>query len=197
MTDGENGVNQGLAGVTDAVLSRRSVRAFTNEPVPPPVIEAILSAALRSPSGGNVQPWHIHVVSGESLTRLIDRVQAKQSSGGQEAIAHPIYPENLWEPYRSRRFENGEELYRTIGIERSDKISRLSQVSRNFELFGAPVGLFFAIDRRMGAAQWIDLGMIMQSVMLLAIEHDSQPVHRRLGRYGPTRCEKNWNLPKP
>ncbi|MBY8824311.1 nitroreductase [Sphingomonas colocasiae] len=157
--------------VAAAAVARRSVRAFTAEPVPGEAIEAILAAALRAPSGGNLQPWHIHVVRGGALARLTAAMRLAQEAGEQEVPNHPVYPEGLWEPYRSRRFENGEDLYRTIGIERSDKAGRLRQLAQNYQLFGAPAGLFFAIDRRMGRAQWIDLGMVMQTVMLVALEH--------------------------
>lgn len=156
--------------VAAAVTARRSVRAYTDRPVPDAALDAILAAALRSPSGGNLQPWQVHVVRGASLEALRTRITAAQEAGHSEAPNHAVYPDALWEPYRSRRFENGEDLYRTIGIGRADKAGRLAQLAQNFQLFGAPVGLFFAIDRRMGGAQWIDIGMMMQTVMLLAVE---------------------------
>ncbi|MCK7473191.1 MAG: hypothetical protein MZV49_06065 [Rhodopseudomonas palustris] len=96
-----------------------------------------------------------------------------------EGSEYDIYPPELWEPYRSRRFKCGEDLYATIGVTREDKLARLLQFARNYEFFGAPVGLFFCIDRRMGPPQWSDLGMYMQSVMLLAREHGLR--HLRAG----------------
>jgi nitroreductase len=162
--------NDSSGCVGSAVRLRRSVRAFRQAAVPEALLDHILTLALRAPSGGNLQPWRIHVVTGVSLARLTDRVVDQQRAGQQEAPSHAIYPGNLWEPYRTRRFEVGEDLYRTIGIERADRAGRLAQVEQNFRFFGAPVGLFFTIDRRMVAAQWIDLGMIMQTVMLLAVE---------------------------
>ncbi|WP_144097588.1 nitroreductase [Croceicoccus sediminis] len=157
--------------VEAAVRARRSIRAFTAEPVPDATLEAILSAALCAPSGGNLQPWHIHVVRGDTLDRLKSAMRLAHEAGESEVPEHAIYPESLWDPYRTRRFQNGEDLYRTIGVERTDKAARLKQLSQNFQFFGAPVGLFFTIDRRMGAAQWMDLGIVMQTVMLLAVEH--------------------------
>jgi nitroreductase len=88
-----------------------------------------------------------------------------------EGSEYDIYPADLWEPYRARRFKCGEDLYATIGVTRDDKFGRLLQFARNFEFFGAPVGLFFCLDRRMGPPQWSDVGMYMQSVMLIAREH--------------------------
>ena len=160
----------GALSVAAAVLARRSVRQFTAQPVPDETLAAILTAALRAPSGGNLQPWHIHAVRGAALERLKAAMRAAHEEGKSETPLHAVYPEHLWEPYRSRRFENGEDLYRTIGIDRADKAGRLNQLARNYQLFGAPVGLFFAIDRRMGRAQWLDMGMAMQTVMLLAVE---------------------------
>lgn len=157
--------------VSDALNSRRSVRAFLDKPVPEEVVKDILLSAGRSPSGGNLQPWHVWALGGQELARfkqlMIERM--KTSATGQRS-EYNIYPPELKEPYRSRRFKNGEDLYRTIGISREDKTARLNQFAKNFNFFGAPVGLFFAIDRQMEPGQWADLGTYMQSIMLLAVE---------------------------
>jgi nitroreductase len=135
-------------------------------------VRAILETARRSPSGGNLQPWHIHVLAGEPLARLIAAVRGRlQQFPRGEGSEYDIYPKDLGEPYRSRRFKCGEDMYATIGVPREDKLARLLQFARNYEFFGAPVGLFFYVDRQMGPPQWSDLGMFMQTVMLLAREH--------------------------
>jgi nitroreductase len=87
-----------------------------------------------------------------------------------EPTEYPIYPPSLWEPYRTRRFELGEAMYALLGIPRVDRSGRLQRFARNYEFFGAPVGLFFVIDRRMGHGQWAHLGMFMQSIALVAVE---------------------------
>jgi nitroreductase len=158
--------------VTEAVETRMSCRAFLPTPVPAATVRTILEAARRSPSGGNLQPWHIHVLAGEPLAQLIAAVRAQlpQFPRG-EGSEYDIYPKELGEPYRSRRFKCGEDMYATIGVPREDKLARLLQFARNYEFFGAPVGLFFYVDRQMGPPQWSDLGMFMQTVMLLAREH--------------------------
>lgn len=157
--------------VSDALNERRSIRAFLNKPVSEALVRDILFAASRSPSGGNLQPWHVWALGGAELERfkalVSDRLNANP---GGDTPEYNIYPPELKEPYRTRRFKNGEDLYRTIGVPREDKAARLKQFSRNFTFFGAPVGLFFAIDRQMQPGQWTDLGMYMQSVMLLATE---------------------------
>ena len=157
--------------VTDAITGRTSCRAFLPTPVPGAVVAGILEAAHRAPSGGNLQPWHVHAVAGPALADLVARVRSKLFSHPRgEGSEYDIYPAELWEPYRSRRYKCGEDLYATIQVAREDKPARLRQFARNYEFFGAPVGLFFYIDRRMGRPQWADVGMYMQNVMLLARE---------------------------
>jgi nitroreductase len=158
--------------VTDAVAGRMSCRAFLPTPVPGTTVRAILDAARRAPSGGNLQPWWVYAVTGEPLADLVAKVRARVmlDPRGDGTPEYDIYPAGLGEPYRTRRYRAGEDLYATIGIAREDKPARLRQLARNYEFFGAPVGLFFYVDRGLGAPQWSDVGMYMQTVMLLAGE---------------------------
>jgi nitroreductase len=153
--------------VTEAVDRRVSVRAFKPDPVPGALVREILEAAHRAPSGGNLQPWRVHALAGEPLEALKARVAANL---GGETPEYDVYPDNLWDPFRTRRFECGEDLYATLGIPREDKPARLQQLFKNTQFFGAPVGLFFSLDRKLGKPQWADVGMYMQTVMLLAVE---------------------------
>ena len=153
--------------VTTAVAQRSSVRAFKADVPSKTMVQAILEAAARAPSGGNLQPWRVYALTGEPLIDLKAQVAANPFG---ETPEYEVYPANLWDPFRTRRFQNGEELYASIGLGREDKPARLRQLARNGELFGAPVGLFFCLDRKLGPPQWSDLGMYMQSVMLLAVE---------------------------
>ncbi len=160
--------------VYEALASRRSVRDFLPTPVSGAVIRRVLSAAARSASGGNVQPWHIDVVAGERLEALKAlmqrRLQEVAAGGAPEPTDYDIYPKELFAPHRDYRFKLGEAMYATLGIPREDKASRLKWFARNFEFFGAPMALFCSIDRRMGPPQWSDLGMFLMSVMLLLRE---------------------------
>lgn len=158
--------------VTDAIDSRMSCRAYTRQPVPAATLRMILDAARRSPSGGNLQPWWVYALGGTALDEFLGVMRQKTADArGDGSKEYRIYPPGLGEPYRSRRFKCGEDMYATIDIARDDRSARLRQVARNYEFFGAPVGLFFCVDRQMGSPQWSDLGMYMQSVMLLAREH--------------------------
>ncbi|MFN3857008.1 MAG: nitroreductase [Caulobacter sp.] len=154
--------------VEEAVAARVSVRAFRPDPVPGELLRGILEAAHRAPSGGNLQPWRVYALTGAPLEDLKARVGANLSG---EEPEYDVYPPNLWDPFRTRRFECGEDLYATIGIPRDDKPARLRQLFRNTQFFGAPVGLFFCLDRKLGPPQWADVGMYMQTVMLLAVEN--------------------------
>lgn len=151
-----------------AIASRRSVRGFLDTPVAGETIRRVLTLAARAPSGGNVQPWHIQVVAGEPLARLktIMATRVAEAPAG-ETTEYDIYPKNLVAPYRDRRFKLGEDMYAKIGIPREDKEKRRRWMSQNYQCFGAPMALFCSIDRRMGAPQWSDLGMFLQTVMLL------------------------------
>jgi nitroreductase len=159
--------------VSEAVASRISCRAFLERPVPAATVRAILDAARRAPSGGNLQPWMVYALTGAPLATLKTKVglTVKTDPRGDGSHEYDIYPPGLGEPYRSRRFRAGEDLYATIGIARDDKPARLRQLAKNYDFFGAPVGLFFYLDRGLGPPQWSDVGMYMQTVMLLAREH--------------------------
>ena len=152
--------------VSQAVAARRSVRAFTDEPVDDATLRSLLEQAARAPSGGNVQPWRIYVVNGDAMDRFRAAMDGVEMGEGE----YDIYPPSLWEPYRSNRFRNGEQMYATLGLDRDDKPGRLAQMARNLDFFGAPAALFCFIDRRMGPPQWSDLGMFLQTFMLLAQE---------------------------
>ena len=153
--------------VSDAVNNRMSVRAFLSKKVSNELIKTLLLKASRSPSGGNLQPWKIFIVNGKSMD---DFLAFQEKWDESETPAYEIYPPKLKEPYRTSRFALGEQMYELLGIPREDKDGRISQVMKNFEFFGAPCAFFCFIDRQMGPPQWSDLGMFLQTFMLLAKE---------------------------
>jgi nitroreductase len=153
--------------VAAAVHARSSIRAFRPDPVDDQVLRELLTDAARAPSGGNVQPWRIYVLNGSSMDRFREHLTTRPPL---EPTEYDIYPPDLWEPYRTNRFTVGEQMYATVGIAREDKAGRLKQFANNGNFFGAPAALFCFVDRGMGPPQWSDLGMFLQTFMLLAVE---------------------------
>ncbi len=152
-------------------MARISTRAFLDKPVEEATIREILEIAKFAPSGGNLQPWKVHVVNGAARDRLVEaarRAIADNPFANESEIA--VYPDKLWDPYRARRFEVGEAMYALLGIAREDKPARLAHLAKNFEFFGAPASLFFSLDRRFDKGQWAHLGMFMQTIALVAVE---------------------------
>lgn len=157
--------------VTDAIKQRISIRAFKPEPIPEALIREIIEVARYAPSGGNLQPWRVIAVAGAERDAVVALAKANLPGDEGERL---VYPANLWEPYRTRRYKVGEDMYALLGIGRDNKPARLMHLAQNFEFFGAPVGLFFIIDKAMGHGQWAHLGMFMQSVALAALERGVQ-----------------------
>lgn len=164
--------------VSEAVATRRSIRAFTDQPVDRAVLARILEKAQRAPSGGNTQPWHGIMLTGEPLQRLIARV-AQELPRGREAFApeYHVYPPELDGAYETRRRGIGEDMYGALAIPREDKMQRLMWFARNFQAFGAPVLMLVHTPKYMGPPQWSDIGMWLQTIMLLLCEEglDSCP----------------------
>ncbi|MFK0290230.1 nitroreductase [Streptomyces sp. NPDC090442] len=154
--------------VYEAVDSRRSVRGFTDRPVPRQVLARVLSAAARTPSGANLQPWHSYVVTGAPLAALKKRTAERVAAGDPgDPREYEMYPAVLKSPYHERRSAAADQRYGALGIPREDAAARRREAARNWDCFGAPAALFCYIDRDLGATQWADLGMYLQSVMLL------------------------------
>ena len=153
--------------VSEAVKSRSSVRSFIDKPVSNQLIKSLLKKASRSPSGGNLQPWKVFVINKKSMKEFL-KFQEKWVD--PEEPSYEIYPPKLKEPYRTSRYELGEQMYALLGIDRDDKTGRVEQVMKNFKFFDAPAALFCFVDKQMGPPQWSDLGMFLQTFMLLAKE---------------------------
>jgi nitroreductase len=160
--------------VDEAITSRRSVRAFLPKPVPRDEIEKILEVAARAPSGTNIQPWHVHVLTGESLSALSDKILAahndpEQSKTHTEEYAY--YPRQWVSPFIERRRKIGWDLYGLLGITKDNKAAMHAQHGQNYAFFGAPVGLMFTIKRVLEQGSWLDYGMFLQSIMIAARGH--------------------------
>ena len=164
--------------VAQAIDTRMSARAFTQQAVSREVITDILRLGSRAPSGTNTQPWKVYVLQGHSRDTLVDKVCAAHD----EVRAHPekaadyreaydYYPEKWVSPYIDRRRENGWSLYGLLGIGKADKDKMHLQHQRNYRFFDAPVGLMFTLDKIMGRGSLLDYGMFLQNIMLAARAH--------------------------
>jgi nitroreductase len=163
------GPEQAAAAVDAVMAGRHCVRAFLPREVPHQVIADLLAIARRAPSGTNLQPWRVHVLTGAKRQALVDAVCAAYDADAPGHHAeYNYYPAEFFEPYLSRRRKIGWGLYGLLGIEKGDHVRMKAQMRRNYEFFGAPVGLIFSIDRRMGQGGWLDYGMFLQNVMLAA-----------------------------
>ncbi|MEL7282711.1 MAG: nitroreductase [Pseudomonadota bacterium] len=156
--------------VSDALVARRSVRAFLDTPLEPGIVARLANQAARAPSGGNLQPWRIWHLPGASMHRFRRQMSTRLDQGQSDTPEYPVYPPDLHPPYRDHRFAVGEAMYARLGIERSNKAERLNWFAENYRFFGAPDALFVFVDRRMRPPQWSDLGMFLQSFMLLCTE---------------------------
>ena len=155
---------------TEAITSRRSIRAFTDQEVPDELIASILHDAARAPSGTNIQPWNVIVLQGKARNDLVDAAQAAFDAGDKQSQDR-YYPIEFVEPYLARRRKIGWDMYGLLGIERGEYEKMAAQHRKNYEFFGAPVGIFLTLHETMQAGGWMDLGLYMANIMTIAREH--------------------------
>jgi nitroreductase len=157
--------------VSEAVNSRRSMRTFKLDPVPRGDIEWIIGTASRAASNGNLQPWKLYVTEGKARERLSHAILKALDDGdlgpGGE---YDVYPKEFSPVYDQRRKLVGKQLYTLLGVPRGDAPGMQKQFRRNFLFFDAPVGMILCVERRMGGGQWIDCGIFLDQLMLLARE---------------------------
>ena len=156
----------------DIIKSRYSVRSFTKKNVDIEIIKEILQISACAPSGGNIQPWKVYVVTGNAKEKLIERALSNYDNGVQEKIEYEIYPNPLDEEYKKRRSECAKDMYAALSIEQDDIESRLTQIRENFKFFGAPVGMIITIDKAFAVNGWGHVGMFIQNICLSAIDND-------------------------
>ncbi|UFS61374.1 nitroreductase [Sulfurimonas sp. HSL-3221] len=152
----------------DALLERKSVRAYLDKTVDHATVMAILEHAKHAPSGVNMQPWRVCIVSGSMKRRIETKVIQAFEAGEKARMDYRYYPPHWEEPYRSRRKETGLQMYRALGIGREDKAAQAEQWKANYRAFDAPVVLYFFIDAALEKGSWLDYGMFLQSVMIAA-----------------------------
>ena len=158
--------------VENALRRRKSCRAFLSRTVDRKLLRTIIEQASRSPSNGNLQPWQLFVLTGDALASLKANTRdAIAQNQPMPTLEYAVYPKPLKTEFDARRFAIGEDIYRALGIAREDKAGRRAQFGKNALMFNAPVGVFAYIDRSLSYGQWMDLGMFLQSIMLLCEDH--------------------------
>ncbi|MDJ0956517.1 MAG: nitroreductase [Arenicellales bacterium] len=182
--------------VSEALRERHATRAFVDRDVDINEIKRMLRLASHAPSGANTQPWRVAVVSGQVKLTLERKFLAEYRSGNTGKPDYDYYPVQWTEPYKSRRFACGMQLYSAVGIKRKDKQRRIDQWVENYRAFGAPVMLFFYMESHLEAGSYMDFGMFLQSLMLIALEEGLATCPQAaLGEY-PEIVKKELGLPK-
>jgi nitroreductase len=162
-------INAPAQHVFDAARTRRSIRAYKPDPVAPEVLREIVAIARHTPSGSNIQPWRVHVLTGAALKRVGGAIRhAFLSDEPGHTRDYEYYTDPVYEPYLARRRQCGWGLYGTLAIGRGDYEKSKAYRARNYEFFGAPAGLIFTIDRGLEKGSWLDYGMFLQTIMLAA-----------------------------
>ena len=156
--------------VTEAIKHRHSTRAYLNKTVSKKQVQDILEIARFAPSGVNMQPWQVAIISGQSKSSLQQQMQAAFESSKKESMDYHYYPTHWVEPYKGRRVATGTELYNALSISREDKERRLQQWQANYRAFDAPVMLLFFMNPALETGSYLDYGMFLQNIMLLAEE---------------------------
>jgi len=184
------------SNVTDALKTRITVRGFLDKPVPEELLKQIFETARRSPSGGNLQPWRAHVMTGKPLEEFTNACAERTFGGDLEGETFPAYPSPLWEPQRSWRFKLGEDMYGLLEIPREKKMARLMWLANNARFFGAPVGIIITGNKKLGMAQHMDIGIYLQTIMLLAREAGLHTAPQGWWRRHPKSVEKFLSVPE-
>ncbi len=154
--------------VDEAILTRRSIRQFKPDPVPRALIEEILRVAVRAPSGTNIQPWKLHVVAGEVRAQLEREVLAHRETNPPDQHAEFPRMNKRKEPYQTRMRTLGKEMYTLLGVPKGDQAANWRQWGRNYQFFDAPVGLIFTIDKELDRMSYVDVGILLQTILLAA-----------------------------
>ena len=162
-----------VKAVDDAINTRQSVRAFLPTPVDRATVEQLLKLSARSASGSNIQPWRIRVIAGDIKERLTQAIFDAVARDGFEPYQREwnYYPVNWREPFLGRRRKIGWDMYNLLGVAKGDFEGTQQARLRNYEFFGAPVGMIFTLDEDLEIGSWLDLGIMIGAVMIAARGH--------------------------
>lgn len=154
--------------IEDLIKQRHSTRAFLDKPVSEAIIQEILDTARYAPSGANTQPWQVAVIMGQTKQQISDILVETFRNGVKPKPDYNYYPETWRTPYIERRRACGLQLYQSLQIDRKDKLAQQQQWEANYRAFDAPVMLLFFMDAEMQTGSFLDLGMFLQNLMLIA-----------------------------
>lgn len=182
--------------VSEALMTRITVRGFLDKAVPADVLTQIFETARRAPSGGNLQPWRAHVMTGETLASFTHDAMENVKAAHMEGETFPAYPSPLWEPQRSWRYKLGEDMYALLDIPRDNKMGRLLWLANNAKFFGAPVGIIITGHKDLLMPQHLDVGIYVQTLMLLAREEGLHTAPQGWWRRHPETVKKFLNVPE-
>jgi len=184
------------ASVTEALDTRITCRDFLDAPVPEEALIRILTQSLRSPSGGNLQPWKLHVMTGDTLAEFKKRAVERTMAAQVEEPTYRAYPSPLWEPQRSWRYKLGEDMYGLLDIPRENKMGRILWLAKNAQFFEAPVGIIITGDKRLEMPQYMDIGIFVQSLMLMAREEGLHTAPQGWWRNWTSVCNEMLDIPE-
>ena len=157
--------------VNEAIIKRRSVRAYTDQTVEQELIEKIFTQAQQSPSNCNTQPWHVVVVSGKARDDIEQAMMSEIMSGAAPSPHFTPGDYQLKDQYRKRQIECAIALYDSMNIKKEDKKERQELMGRNWQFFGAPHAAFFSMPKDMSEINAVDMGIYLQSLMLLMTQY--------------------------
>ena len=160
-----------MTTVSEAIKKRHSARAFTDRDVDIDTVKSIIQIAKQSPSGVNTQPWNVYVLSGDARDKLVNEATSRYDQGKMDGQEYLVYPKEMPDWYKERRRAVGWAMYGAIGIEKGDTEKMMAQGRKNYEFFGAPVGIFITVKNCVGPNGWGHVGHFIQNVCLLAIEN--------------------------
>jgi|TARA_B110000858_G_C17747061_1_gene447841 nitroreductase len=155
--------------IKNAIISRRSVRKFLSKGINKEIIEDILNVSARAPSGTNIQPWNVHVLTGSARDRICKKASSAFLDPKIDKKNDRLhYMDNFRDPYITRRRKVGWDLYELLNIKKGDYEKTKAFHVQNFNFFDAPVGLLFTIEKDLGWMSWLDYGMFLQNICIAA-----------------------------
>ncbi|MCH2191327.1 MAG: nitroreductase [Gammaproteobacteria bacterium] len=157
--------------VSDAIIKRRSVRAYQNKQVPNELIKKIFLQAQDSPSNCNTQPWHVVVVSGDVRDKIEKAMVSEIMSGKAPTPFFQPGDQGLKDQYRKRQIDCAISLYDSVDIKYEEKEKRQQLMLKNWQFFGAPHAAFFSMPKTMKEINAVDMGIYLQTLMLLMTEN--------------------------